>query len=322
MTAKKLFQLSLKLFVTFGIFYLLFQKTDISDLLREFQHTKVSVVVTALALMIAQLLFLSMRWGILINHIEKIFSYIDAIRISLLSQIANMLFITSLGGPILRVALVTQMGASFTKTCAAAVIDRVMTLFALLFFCLLFVPFLKSVLPADLYSHTYAVTLAFLGTALFSIPLLYAFKDKLSALNQKYIGAAIEFTSTFLQSPIALTKTISLSLLAQGCFLMASFLIVQTTVPEVPTTSLLALLPLITLISTAPIGFGGWGIREGAFVIGLGFLNVGAEQALYASIQIGLISTLSIFVLGIPSLLATKMEHLNFAKLVRSSQKK
>ena len=64
-----------------------------------------------------------------------------------------------------------------------------------------------------------------------------------------------------------------------------------------------AVIPVITLVSSLPIGYGGWGIREGAFVYGLGLINVPFETAFATSIQVGIISMCGAIVAAIPVLL-------------------
>ena len=69
---------------------------------------------------------------------------------------------------------------------------------------------------------------------------------------------------------------------------------------------IMIVLPIISLIASLPISIGGWGVREGAFVYGLGLLGVSLETGLLLSIQIGLVSMLTIIVSGIPAILSER----------------
>ena len=62
----------------------------------------------------------------------------------------------------------------------------------------------------------------------------------------------------------------------------------------------LAIMPAVTLATTLPISLGGWGVREGAFVLLLGRVGVPAAEALSLSLLFGLFSMVS----GFPGLLA------------------
>ena len=64
----------------------------------------------------------------------------------------------------------------------------------------------------------------------------------------------------------------------------------------------IAIIPVITIVASLPIGYGGWGIREGAFVYGLGLINIPFETAFATSIQIGIISMAGALIAAIPAL--------------------
>ena len=55
-------------------------------------------------------------------------------------------------------------------------------------------------------------------------------------------------------------------------------------------------LPSILLISMVPISFAGWGVRESAMVVGLGFTGISAPEALAISFLFGLTQ----IVIGLP----------------------
>ena len=50
----------------------------------------------------------------------------------------------------------------------------------------------------------------------------------------------------------------------------------------------LALVPGIVLITFFPLSFAGWGVREGAAVVLLGFAGLAADEALAVSVLLGL----------------------------------
>ena len=62
----------------------------------------------------------------------------------------------------------------------------------------------------------------------------------------------------------------------------------------------LAIMPAVTLATSLPISLGGWGVREGVFVLLLGRIGVPAAEALSLSLLYGLFGMMS----GFPGLLA------------------
>ena len=65
----------------------------------------------------------------------------------------------------------------------------------------------------------------------------------------------------------------------------------------------LALLPVLALVSSLPISFGGWGLREGAFVYGLGLIGYSMEGAFLLSVQVGVVTMLAPMVYLFPYML-------------------
>jgi len=61
---------------------------------------------------------------------------------------------------------------------------------------------------------------------------------------------------------------------------------------DIPLATLFAFAPAALLMAMVPISFGGWGIREIAFVYLLGAAGVSAEAALSLSIAFGLLRVL------------------------------
>ena len=58
----------------------------------------------------------------------------------------------------------------------------------------------------------------------------------------------------------------------------------------------LVIVPAVMLVSMAPVTFAGWGLREGAMIVGLGLAGVSASDALATSVAFGLL----LVVLGVP----------------------
>ena len=58
----------------------------------------------------------------------------------------------------------------------------------------------------------------------------------------------------------------------------------------------LVIVPAVMLVAMAPISFAGWGVREGAMIVGLGLAGIAAADALAVSVAFGLLQV----VLGVP----------------------
>ena len=70
--------------------------------------------------------------------------------------------------------------------------------------------------------------------------------------------------------------------------ILAAYVIVIDAGTSVSFVQCLVVVPPALLISALPIAIGGWGLREGAFVAGFGFIGIPVEDAFLLSVMIGL----------------------------------
>lgn len=254
-----------------------------------------------IALLLGQIFVLSWRWQIMIHRADTPITYTDALRMSVLGNLANILVIASLGGILARIALAIRHGISLARASTAAIADRLMTLVALVLLAGVFSFLIPAHWPASL------VTMVKIGTALLIAAIAFfpfVFEYCLNTLPRKITGhPSIEYIREMTQSPRHVFLILGSSIVGQGFYFAAIVLMAWTVSPEIDLTSLLALLPIITLLASLPISFGGWGVREGAFVFGLGLLGVSPESAFIISIQIGFLSLLTTILCGAPALL-------------------
>ena len=77
------------------------------------------------------------------------------------------------------------------------------------------------------------------------------------------------------------------SLVSNLNFALAAFLLGRALGLPATATDFLAIMPAVTLATTLPISFGGWGVREGMFVVLLGHVGVAPGAALALSLLYG-----------------------------------
>jgi hypothetical protein len=56
-----------------------------------------------------------------------------------------------------------------------------------------------------------------------------------------------------------------------------------------------AILPVVMLLTSLPVSFAGWGLREGAMILALGIYGVAQEKAMALSLVYGLLQIISGF---------------------------
>ena len=70
----------------------------------------------------------------------------------------------------------------------------------------------------------------------------------------------------------------------------------------------------MALISSLPISFGGWGVREGAFIYGLSLIGFTPEGAFLLSIKVGFVTLIAPFLVGLPYLLQSDLRDIVLRK--------
>jgi hypothetical protein len=102
---------------------------------------------------------------------------------------------------------------------------------------------------------------------------------------------------------------LSLSIHFTSILVFASFALAFGVAPNFVRWFLIV--PAVLLITIVPISLGGWGLREGAFVVGLGLISVPAETAVTLSVMFGIFQILTAIVIALlswPMLLRHKPE--------------
>ena len=285
--------LLIKIAVSLAIVIILGLQIDAESLRNTLHQIKLEAWLVALGFIFVQIFTLSYRWMLLVNAQKQKMNYIAALKITLASTIANYILITTVGGVIVRVALAMKHGVSLVHAVAAATLDRLMTVLALLVLSVVFLPILYGIVETEIY-HSTLVTIAALFMGFGGIALLFLkhvqrgliFSHRKMAVGFKYLRAIGSDHKT-------LFKICVTSLIAQVAYFAAVYAVMASTGVSVSWLHFMSVMPMIAIVSSLPIGYGGWGIREGAFVYGLGLINIPLDIAFVVSVQIGLIGMLA-----------------------------
>lgn len=300
-------KIAIKAFISLGILALLVFHMDKDALNIAMKSVHVDAWFYALAFIILQLFILSFRWMLLINVGRYRMSYIDSVQVTLASLIANTLFIATISGIVVRVALAYQYGASLFKSIFATGMDRFMTLFALIALSAIFLPSLSNFVDHPVITKygfllsTLTITI-FVFTPILVMSILNSIPHNLSE-NAKF-RSGMRYLKLLFNNPTLIAKILLVSIIGQVSFFAAIYAVSLSVGVELSFLEIIIVLPAIAIASSLPMSFGGWGVREGAFVFGLGLLGVSMETAFSISIQIGLISLVATMVAGIPAVLA------------------
>ena len=311
MTRKTLTTLLIKLALSMAILGVLVSRMDGDSIRDMVHHFSPLAWLAAGALVLLQFGLISYRWMILLNIGQTRMNYRQAAEITLASLVANSLFIAAITGVVVRVALSLHYGVSLFKSVVGTAIDRLMTLAALLFLSGLFLPLLGNYVEGEVYTKIclYVGVFIFMTFVFAPVFLLWLLRNlPRLPFNQRHIRTGTRYLTILLGDYKTLGRVAVSSLIAQFSFFVSVYMIVVSTDINLKFIDMMTVLPLITLVASLPISFGGWGVREGAFIYGFGILGVPMETAFLISVQTGLIGLLMTIVVGLPVILTTKTD--------------
>jgi uncharacterized membrane protein YbhN (UPF0104 family) len=298
MTARQIGLLAIKLLVTVGLLWLLASKIDLRALAQQFQSIQVSWAVVSLALLFGQLLLTAIRWYVVGLVVSATLGLGQAIRLVLVGQFFSQVLPTSVGGDAVRAWMLARETAQMGRAVISIVCDRVAALVVLTVVVALSMPLLSVAGLHEPFVANLAIGLPALATC--GVLVLLLFGERVSEILQENrllrpAGVLIGNLHIVLFTSVKSMQILGLALLVQLIMLLAVLVCAMALGIKLGAVHAL-LIPSILLVSMLPISFAGWGVRESAMVVGLGFAGVSAPEALAISLLVGLAQ----IVIGIP----------------------
>lgn len=308
----------LRYVLSFGLLAFFSLQMDWGTLLEGGRELNPLLFLGSVVCVLGQILFLNFRWHALLNAGRVKVPFSASVLINIAGYFANVMFIASVGGIIAKSGLAIRQGVPVFHSVFATFLDRFMTLFALVFLSLCGLPFLTGTIDSK-------ILIMFLCTTLFLLFVVGLFLVLLrSGLLRHYILSGrrkkrlLVVMRNFFENKVLMGRTLFHSVVAQ-LFFISSVYVLSLGFEEhnASTLEFLALLPILSLIASLPISFGGWGVREGAFIYGLGLIGFSMESSFLLSVQVGFVGLVAPFLVGVPYLFQKEM-HL----LLREKKKK
>ncbi len=309
----------LRYFISFGLLGLILTQVDFNVLLHETTHSDIGLLALATFAIIGQITFLNLRWHNLLNAGRHKIPFNISVIINLAGYFSNILFITSVGGIIAKSGLAIKQGVSFVHAVFATFLDRFMTLAALVVFTAIGLPLLSGVIDQKI-EHMLILSVIFVILAIvLSIALLRSGILKDYILSHRGRSRFVATLRNFTENPSLMAKTTFHSLVAQAFFILSVYILSMGMDYQGGAVEFLALIPVLALISSLPISFGGWGVREGAFIYGLGLIGFSMESAFLLSVQVGVVTLIAPFIVALPYILTSEESFWSFIRKSKTS---
>ena len=221
----------------------------------------------------------------------------------------NCLPFGTVGGDVARVWLARRFTLSVSQIVLSILVDRVLTVAALIMLALATLPTISSPLAVTAWFGGAAIlVVGALGILLLSVIEL--------VLGRWRRQRPIHFVLRVAEELRHVTKragfiALGFALASGGCSGFGAYCIARSLGIAVGPIPMIAVISIMTLVVALPISVAGWGVREISLVALLGLLGVDREAALALSVELGLITTF----LSLPGgvVLLTLRDHRNAA---------
>lgn len=283
---------------------LLLPRIDLSSLLPESHADAMAYVALGLLVTLAGLVLSAWRWQRVLVVLEVPAGLRSLFAHYLAGQFVGNFLPSTIGGDVLRVSRLSA-SAPGTASFASVVLERLTGWVVLPLLTLAGLGLRPSLLALGVASRL-ALALAAGTLTVLAVVLTVAGSRRLAgrfAANDgwtRFIGAIHLGVERLRRHPGAAAGVLGVATAYQLSTVAAVYLATRALGLHLPMAAVLAFAPVVAIVQVLPLSLNGLGAREGAFVLFLGPLGVGAGQA----IAVGLLvyaMTLTVSLLGAPA---------------------
>jgi uncharacterized membrane protein YbhN (UPF0104 family) len=284
-------RLALKIAVTIFLFWLVLRKVGIHSVLELFVGSNLPGLILATGVLFLLLFPATIRWHYVLQSLRLSFPFGLKLQWNLAAGFFNNFLPTGIGGDILRAEWCRQTGLPIGPSFESVVVDRLATFLCLLITIALSLPFAAPMIdipgPELLAWSGIAV-----GGLIAGLALLYIL-NRVNFLGAGYILKMLKHAICGIKNPETGPMIIVSGVATHTLRVIGVWLIAKALHIDISLTVCLLLIPLALLLAMIPVTVGGWGLREGVFVVVLSQVQVSAVEAITLSVVFGLASLVS-----------------------------
>ncbi len=284
---------ALKLAITVGLFAYLLRKIEIAPVLMQLAAMSPAAAVGAEALLLVQLLLLALRWQVVNRILDAPMQSGQVLRLMAIGNFFNQVLPSGFAGDAARAWLAAREGVRLGPAVRAIVCDRVIGLLVLMVMVSVTLLALPNITADKVPGRRSFGLVALLGVG--GLAALFLVGAPLARLLSRHrltrsLGTLTDdlhcalFRSGSRGAIVVIVAVVVQLLNAAAMYWCARGLRI-----DLDFGAALVIVPAVMLVSMAPISFAGWGVREGAMIVGLGLAGIVAPDALAVSVAFGLL---------------------------------
>jgi len=244
--------------------------------------------VAAVALLSLALAVGIWRWQLLLRACGIRLTAARCIRVYALSTFSGAFLPTTVGGDVARALLVARRGKPLARAAPPVVMDRVAGLVGLVALAWIALALSREAVPAGARTFLVVVTLAML-VALLAVGTVRAsgagaIRRLIPARARAVAEELLSVLGGYSRSPRLILAVVLLSIAFQALVALQIVMLAHAINVELPFGTAAVALALVTVVTLLPISIGGFGVREGTYVVLLGGASISATDATLISV--------------------------------------
>ncbi len=256
--------------------------------------------VGAVTLVLVALVIGAYRWWRLLRKANVPLGVSALARIYAVSTFSNTFLPTTVGGDVTRALLVVRRGPLLTRVAITVMVDRLGGLVGLLGMAWVAFAFQSAVVPNGAQVFLAWLTAAVLVGSLLLVAALFRGSRLVRALIPQRLLSTARQSRSLLQSyardPLTLVVLIASSLLFQALISLQLVMLARAIDVHLSFATAAVALALVTVVTLIPVSIGGFGVREGSYVVLLGGASIAATDATLISV----LSVATLFLASLP----------------------
>jgi len=288
-TAKDIWLAVAKLAVSAALLFILFREIDVDRVGAILVRISAAAFVAAVFLFALQTCVQGLRWWMVVVAVSGHIRLALIARLTFVGVFFNQVLPTSVGGDAVRVWQVHRAGVRVRSAIKSVLLERIWGVLALSLLVsvgLLYLGGRVDNAPLRL-GLIGTLPLGLLGVA------VLASLDRMPSSFRKWRVAGVLFRLAadirrLFFSPARALPLLIMSIFGHFLSAMVVYVLAVALHLDLPVWDCLAIVPSVLLATLIPISFAGWGLREGAMIVLLGYLGTPADTALAVSLLYGL----------------------------------
>lgn len=291
--SKKKILLILKVMVSVGLIWFLVHSIDLGDAKARVMAADIRYFLAAFVMMTLQMGIAGARWWAVARALGKPLPLMEMTRLFYIGVFFSQALPSSVGGDPIRMYMAYKDGMPLSKAINGVMLERVVTVLALVLIVAVVQPFFLPRLQPDARSMT-VLAIAALAAGGIAGTILLMVLDRVPARLNRFkivrgLGHLAADTRAVFLSPGHAAHSLAWGVLSQVNVSFCVFLLAAGL--DIPVTffDCAVLMPPVILVTTLPISIAGWGVREGAMAWAFGLIGIPHDASVVLSVMVGVL---------------------------------